>query len=605
MNFSCYWRRCAIILVLAVASLVGHGSLLLSQDRASATVSTQPRSTAPQPAAAEPFHDAEGDIPYPPRPEWIPDWAQPGHFYFARADGGPIELEKVKKSVWGRSFSGQDNEILGNLYGKYADQMVDMLAKAGVNWVWITWSVGFSWQHEAEQRKLATEMVKRLHRRGIHVAAYMDAITIMWQNMFLDQPESVGWIDFAPSGEPYMYTGGGISPLRFIANTNNPGWIQLEEKRVGAAIDAGFDAIFFDNTNSTQQMASFFQDIRRYIHQEKHSHILLFANSGFQPDRIQRDRYTDAVFDESFVEPGAWGNEWDVSNIRRFRYLRGVIPAWKPLITEYSIFRKGNRSTTFLSPRSERLAIAEAAAFGGGYAWDSEGPFDDALIHKNPAAMASWSSIGEYNAFLRKHQSIYEGITPIANYLVLIPDADIGFSWRQEKNPLYDTLAEKSILYAASVDSKVDEKKLKEYPVALIAKNDPWPKALRLYQEHGGQVDVVNGSSKTEIEALQNNPPACASLHVISGAHVLGNIVRLQGDQGLAVHILNYDQNPVRNVRVEVRLGTECREMVRGRVEFLSPDNGGTDTTETIPVSDDRLKLTLPKLDTYTVMVIR
>ena len=77
-----------------------------------------------------------------------------------------------------------------------------------------------------------------------------------------------------------------------------------------------------------------------------------------------------------------WGSDWEVSNIRRTRYLRGLLAPQKPLITEYSVFHAGNRSTGFLKPESEELSIAEAAAFGTAYTWDMEGPFDASLINR-------------------------------------------------------------------------------------------------------------------------------------------------------------------------------------------------------------------------------
>ena len=43
------------------------------------------------------------------------------------------------------------------------------------------------------------------------------------------------------------------------------------------------------------------------------------------------------------------------------RYMRGIIPDWMSMMSEYSTFHVGDRYTTFLCPRSTRLAIAEAA----------------------------------------------------------------------------------------------------------------------------------------------------------------------------------------------------------------------------------------------------
>ena len=83
------------------------------------------------------------DDPYHPRSESIPTWAQQGDFHFARLDGGPIEPKKTSNSHWGKTFTESDREVLGNLYGKYGDRAADLITQADVNWVRLTWSVGY------------------------------------------------------------------------------------------------------------------------------------------------------------------------------------------------------------------------------------------------------------------------------------------------------------------------------------------------------------------------------------------------------------------------------------------------------------------------------
>ena len=596
------WQLIALLAVAGIAlsteALQGPGT--------NKRVSSFQKQSAKARSAAVDSSGKEG--PYAPRPEWIPVWAQPGNFHFARLDGGPIEPQKASRSSWGKTFTAQDKEVLGNLYGKYADQMVDLVSQAGVNWVWVTWSVGYSWQDEAAQREQAREMVKRLHRRGIHVTAYMCASSIFWQSMFRDQPQSVGWVKLDPNGVPYRYSDGEDS-LRFIADVGKPGWVALEEKRIGAAIDAGFDAVFLDNTADpdwadAKTMNDFIQELRRYIHQEKHSNMLLLSNYGLDAARTVLDKNTDVVFDEFFEEPGARGGNWNVRNIRRMKYLRGMIPAWKPLITEYSNFRNGDRSTMFLSSRSERLSIAEAATFGGGYVWNMEGPFDDALVHGDKAAMASWSAIAQYNHFLIEHRDIYHNATQVANYLVLLPGTHMGFDWRQEKNDLYDTLAKRSVLFNLKLADKVKEIELAKYGTVVIPKGDPWPEALKLYRQKGGKVDVVDRASNGAIDAMLKRPPACASLLIDSDDNVLGNIARIDGGKALAIHILNYSQAPVADVRIGVDLGPECRETIKGTLELFSPDRD-TSGEKTFQMSGQQLSFVLPKIDTYAVAVLR
>ena len=95
-------------------------------------------------------------------------------------------------------FSAAEKEVLGNLYTRHADRMIDLLAEAHINYVWLTWSVGYSWQEEAEQREQVRKFVAKLRGRGIRSGAYVCAVSMFWETMFRDEPRSVRWIRFDP-----------------------------------------------------------------------------------------------------------------------------------------------------------------------------------------------------------------------------------------------------------------------------------------------------------------------------------------------------------------------------------------------------------------------
>ncbi len=163
----------------------------------------------------------------------LPSWLKSGTVRFARFDGGPIETQKTLRSAWAAGFSSQDRELLTNMYGTHADQMIDLLVQARINFVWVTYSVGFSWREEEAQRVAAREIVKKLHARGIKAAAYVCAISIFWESMFKDDPQSVKWIMIGGDGVPYRYSDG-HDALRFVADINSPGWVGYQKQRVAA-----------------------------------------------------------------------------------------------------------------------------------------------------------------------------------------------------------------------------------------------------------------------------------------------------------------------------------------------------------------------------------
>jgi hypothetical protein len=550
-------------------------------------------------AVAGPQQPSDNDPVLTPGEQQIPAWAQQGRFRFTRLDGGPIEILKTSRSAWGMHFSQQEKEVLGNLYTKYGDRMLDLLEQAHINWVWLTWSVGYSWQDEAEQRAQCQRFVARLRQRGIRTAAYVCAVSMFWESMFRDEPRSVRWIAFDPKGFPFRYSGG-RDPLRFIADVSNPEWVELQKRRVGAAIDAGFDALFFDNTasvgwSSDEQIDAFIGKIRRFIHDEKRSNLLLLTNYGLTPARAALNRNMEVVFAEGWREPGVWSGEWNVSNIRRTKYLRGLIPAGKPLTTEYSIFHEGNRATTFLGPRSQKLATAEAAAFHSDYSWDMEGPFDAALMAKAPAALESWRAIGEYGRFLREHEDLYRNARPVSPIAVVAPSNGVTFTWDRDDSGLYDLLAKNSILF----DIRPAREAL-HYAAVVIppsAGSIPIPHGARVYSPRAGAAadEILAGVRALVPEAL--------SVSIEDAPRVLANLTRLGSGKGLALHLLNYAPGAVSAVRVRVHLDREFAPLAKATPRVFTPDRAAQGAVRAHR-TNLAIEFSLDKLDVYSVVTL-
>ncbi len=540
-----------------------------------------------------------------PGSEQIPEWQQQGKFRFTRLDGGPIEIMKTSRAEWGKHFNEAQKEVLANIYTKYGDRMLELLEQAHINQVWLTWSVGFSWEDEAAQREQVKQFVALLHQHGIRASAYLCSVSMFWESMFRDEPRSVRWIVFDPQGAPYRYSGG-RDPLRFIADVSNPEYVELVKRRVGAAIDAGFDTLFFDNTASPEWSSdaavdAFVAQIRRYVHQEKHSNLLVYTNYGLAPHRTQLNRNMDWVFAESWREPGVWDSQWDTSNIRRTKYLRGVIPEWKPLTTEYSLFHSGNRATTFMAPRSQKLATAEAAAFQSDYSWDMEGPFDAALMANDSAALASWKAIGEYSLFLRQHEEIYWKACAVSPIAVVMPTDGISFGWDRDETGLFDALSRNTVLYDIRLASMFDRDLLHRYQAVVVPSGLELTPALREYQANGGKIYTATGSDQNTIAAIRKLTPNAPSLAIEGAPHVLGNMTRLGSGRGLAIHLLNYDAEPVSGVRVQVNLGKEFSGLAASP-EVLTPDD--TCAISQVSRTGATLQFTLPKLDTYSVVLL-
>src|SRR5215469_16055876 len=100
---------------------------------------------------AQPFEPAQ--TLYRAKPEGVPPWAEQGNFRFIRIDGGQIESWKAERTWWGNKFSAEEKEVLTRIYDRDFEQMLGLLKQADFNWIWVTWSSGWSLKDENENRE--------------------------------------------------------------------------------------------------------------------------------------------------------------------------------------------------------------------------------------------------------------------------------------------------------------------------------------------------------------------------------------------------------------------------------------------------------------------
>lgn len=152
----------------------------------------------------------------------VPEWALPGHIRYARCDGGPIEVRKAQLSCWDAIEAPGAVEACEKFY---SDQTIGMLQQAHVNWIWVTWSNGFSHETEAPQRAIVKPWIAKCHAAGIHVTAYLSLTNMFIDDMFTHVPASRGWMQVELDGSPQPYSTAARRNGRFtriIACLNNP-----------------------------------------------------------------------------------------------------------------------------------------------------------------------------------------------------------------------------------------------------------------------------------------------------------------------------------------------------------------------------------------------
>lgn len=182
-------------------------------------------------------------VHFPP----VPRWAQPGRVRFARWDGGALETAKGLLSGW---YYLSDPLAIETTTNWYQDsRSIDLLADAGINCIWVTFTNGFSLATERPQQQQLHGFISRCHERGIRVIAYASMVNVFIQDVRANEPGCEAWLQRTAAGAtvPYgaaRYTG---VPARLLACLNHPAWRDYLVERVRRACEAGADGMSYDN----------------------------------------------------------------------------------------------------------------------------------------------------------------------------------------------------------------------------------------------------------------------------------------------------------------------------------------------------------------------
>jgi hypothetical protein len=541
----------------------------------------------------------------------LPAWAEQGNFRFIRLDGGRIESWKAERTWWGKKFSAKEKDVLTHIYDRDFDQMLGLLKQAEFNWIWVTWSSGWSLNDETENRENLKKVIARCHNNGIHVSAYLSASNMFRKSTYRDDPETKKY-GLWMHGVPMFYAGPTqsephISWDRRLADTRKPGWRAYLLKKAEMAVDAGVDAIMWDNMighndglaqllDDTQRMAE------RRAQQTGRRKVIVEANIHIPPKRFAINDVNEAIWEEDGKDtPGVWNSHWQVGNARNIKFLSGEKQLWQPLKYENDLYHCGPRERCIPSPAEQKLSIAEAYTFGAATSRNIEGRFLSALINGEPEAQEAWTAIAQYNHFLVEHRELYCQIAPAARIALISAGP---------QNSLADEFLKQSVFFETKVLAHLDKGiPLDQFKVLVMPADVPQLTAdqrarLDSFTARGGVIlrSAKGGESgiAARVEAAAGGP----HLSLKPRGYVLGQLTREPDGRILILHLLNYDhQTPAENVKVRLDLTGLVRDLSHWEVKVLSPDAAQPQLT-VLSVDGSVVEFTLGRIEHYTVVTL-
>ncbi len=552
---------------------------------------------------------------YRAKPEDVPPWAEQGNFRFIRLDGGQIESWKAERTWWGEKFSPEEKEALTRIYDRDFEQMLGFLKQAEFNWIWVTWSNGWSLKDEDENRENLKKVIARCHENGIHVSAYLSATNMFWKSTYRDDPETKKY-GLWMHGIPMFYAGPTktdlqISWKRRLADAREPGWRAYLLKKAEMAVDAGVDAIAWDNMiGYNNGLAQLLDDTQRMAERKSREtgrpKVMVYGNVHIAPDRFAMNDINEAIWEEDGKDtPGVWDGHWQVGNARKIKFLSGEKELWQPLMYENDIYHCGHRELCIPSPAEQKLSIAEAYAFGAATSRNIEGRFLSALIKGEPEAREAWTAIAQYNHFLVEHQELYHQAAPAARIALLSAEPH---------NPLADELLKQSVFFETKVLAHLDKGvPLERFKVLVMPADLP-----KLNTEQKARLDTFIGGGGVIIRAGNAEPGIATRAEAAAGGprlsleprgYVLSQLTQKPDGRTFILHLLNYDhQVPAENVKVRLDLSGlvdlgENKDLSGWEVKVLSPD-AGEPQFDSLSLHGSVYEFTLGRIDHYTVVTL-
>src|SRR5216683_254133 len=505
-------------------------------------------------------------------------------------------------------YRAKPEDVPRHIYDRDFEQMLGLLKQAEFNWIWVTWSSGWSFQDEDENRENLKKVIARCHENGIQVSAYLSASNMFRNSAFRDDPETKKY-GLWMHGIPLFYagltkTGPHISWERRLADARKPGWRAYLLKKAELAVDAGVDAIVWDNViGYNDGLAQLLDDTQRMAERKAQEtgrpKVMVYANIHIPPDRFEINDINEVIWEEDGKDtPGVWNGKWQVDNARKIKFLSGEKQPWQPLKYENDLYHCGPRERCIPSPSEQKLSIAEAYAFGAATSRNIEGRFLSALIKGEPEAQEAWKAIAQYNHFLVEHRELYHQAAPVARIALISAET---------LNPPAAHFLQPRVLFETKVLAHLDKGlPLDRFKVLVMPADLPKLSAEQKARLNtfttGGGVIIRAGKAEPGIAARAEAAAGGPRLSLEARGYVLGQLTRKPDGLTLILHLLNYDhQAPAENVKVRLDLSGLVQDLSRWEVKVLSPDAAQPQLAG-LSLHGSTSEFTLCRIDHYTVV---
>jgi hypothetical protein len=89
-----------------------------------------------------------------------------------------------------------------------------------------------------------------------------------------------------------------------------------------------------------------------------------------------------------------------------------------------------------------------------------------------------------------------------------------------------------------------------------------------------------------------------------AGSHVLANVTSVRDGRALIIHVLNYGQTPVGELKLKLVVGKEFQTLVGRKPSLFSPDTK-SEAFGKVQWEGSTLEATIRSVDSYSVVVVQ